>query len=101
MEAIGAALPMLCMVTDEAVNFRNYYVHGSLPRVERNKVHRFLPFLTDALEFVFVASDLVDAGWDISNWLRKPKPTGHPFQHFLMNYRDSMERVRAAIASEK
>ena len=27
MEAIGAALPMLCMVTDEAVNFRNYYVH--------------------------------------------------------------------------
>jgi hypothetical protein len=25
-------------------------------------------FLTDILEFVFVASDLIDAGWDIKAW---------------------------------
>ena len=101
IQEIGTALPKLCMVTDEAVNLRNYFVHGSAPRVGKDQPHRFVRFLTDALEFVFVASDLVDAGWDIVSWLRKSKLKGHPFQDFLVDYCGRMERVRVAIASKK
>ena len=41
IDAIGESLPELGMVTDEAVNFRNYYVHGSPPRVLKEQVPMF------------------------------------------------------------
>ena len=54
-------------ITDKAVDCRNHYVHGSPisfdPRKERK-------FLTDTLEFIFVASDLIKAGWDIKAWYK-------------------------------
>ena len=60
-------IPEIELITDAAVNLRNLYVHGPSQKdkaeVEKLKNHQV--FLTDTLEFVFCASDLVDLGWDI------------------------------------
>ena len=96
-DQIGELLPEIVLVTDEAVNLRNFYVHGTDPRVGADKHSDFLVFLTQALEFVFIASDLVDMGWDIVGWCSRPKTLGHPFQNFLSRYARSLDRLKSAL----
>ena len=43
-------LPGIDVVLDEAVNYRNYYVHGTPPRVGSSEILGFIKFLTDTLE---------------------------------------------------
>jgi hypothetical protein len=62
--------PEITMVTDEAVNCRNYYVHGGEPRLDYNREFGAVIFFTDTLEFVFAASDLIEAGWDFQAWIK-------------------------------
>lgn len=60
---IGDSLPKLIAVLDAAVNCRIHCVHGTDP--ECNYVENFINtagFFTDALEFVFGASDLIEDG---------------------------------------
>ena len=91
-------LPDIETVLDEAVNYRNYYVHGTPPRVSGDQRSRFLKFLTDALEFCFLASDLVDAGWDLRRWCTQGRPRGHPFHDFLVDYKGNLERLRKDLS---
>ena len=65
---VGRNLPDLDLVTDEAVICRNFYVHGSDASFDYNANLDCVNFFTDALEFVFAASDLVQAGWDVVSW---------------------------------
>ena len=98
-DRLGGFIPDIGLVTDEAVNLRNFYVHGSPPRVGANRHMQFLVFLTQSLEFVFIASDLIDMGWKIADWCRVPKPLGHPFQNYLASYSQSLEKLRLALQS--
>jgi hypothetical protein len=59
----GERFPELLTVTDEAVNCRNHYVHGSAPRFDYNRNFDIVAFFIDTLEFVFATSDLIEAGW--------------------------------------
>ena len=94
-------LPGAETVLDEAVNYRNYYVHGRLPRVGSSKILRFLKFLTDSLEFVFLASDLVDAGWDLRSWCAKGRPRGHPFHDYLVDYKSNSDRLMSELSPKR
>lgn len=91
-------LPDIETVLDEAVNYRNYYVHGTPPRVASDQRSRFLKFFTDALEFCFLASDLVDAGWDLGRWCAQGRPRGHPFHDFLVDYSGNLDRLKKALS---
>ena len=91
-------LPDIETVLDEAVNYRNYYVHGTPPRVASDQRSQFLKFLTDALEFCFLASDLVDAGWDLGRWCAQGRPRGHPFHDFLVDYSGNLDRLKKALS---
>lgn len=84
VNTIGALVPNIDDVIREAVSLRNDYVHGPSPGYDQR--NRQLVFLTDSLEFIFLASDLVDAGWDIEKWCKKPKTGGHPFGDYLTSY---------------
>jgi hypothetical protein len=70
---VGDHLPDLQFVTDHAVECRNHYAHGS-PRLDYyyNNFFDVVTFFTNSLEFVFAASDLIDAGWDIVAWYSTP-----------------------------
>ena len=83
--------PHLEDVVDEAINCRNYYVHGSESKFSYED-HKWLEsFFTDTLEFVFAASDLIDCGWDLNEWLKRGTIGRHPFGNYKVNYRSRVD----------
>ena len=81
-------------MTDEAVNCRNYYVHGSEPSFNYAEIFRVVIFLTQTLEFVFAVSDLIEAGWDAKAWAEAPTSMSHPFGEYRVNYREKLHDLK-------
>lgn len=85
LRQIGGRMTDLDLVLKIAVQCRNHFVHGS--DFDYESAEPFVPFLTKTLEFVFVATDLIEAGWSASRWASSPM-TSHAFSLFLAEYRD-------------
>ena len=94
---IGGRLPELLLVTDEAVNCRNHYVHGSASRIDYSEKPDIRVFLTDTLEFVFAASDLIEAGWDIAAWCEIGGHRHHPFGAYMEGYSRGLGELKSLI----
>jgi hypothetical protein len=92
--ALRAPLPELDLVTDEAVRCRNHYVHGSPGSFDYAQHGGVFTFLTGALEFLFAASDLVEAGWDIAKWRGRGGVLAHPFSRVLHEWDQQAALVR-------
>ena len=97
VDVVGNDFPEIFWVIDEAVNCRNHYVHGSPLRIDASKIGVALVFFTMTLEFVFVASVLVEAGWN-------PKPRSqaghnHPFAAYYGDYMRSLEELKSPTKS--
>jgi len=90
-------LPELEMVVDQAVDCRNYYVHGSVAKIDYGERTEQIHFLTDTLEFVFAASDLIEAGWDINEWIRRGTVLSHPFGQYRVNYSHQLRELKKMI----
>jgi hypothetical protein len=86
LDATSGRLREITTVTDEAVNCRNHYVHGADARFDYTADTGMVGFFTDALEFIFAASDLIEGGWDIKAWSDKGTTMSHPFGRFLVGY---------------
>jgi ApeA N-terminal domain 1 len=99
IDALGGELSDLPTITDEAVNCRNYYVHGADPRFDYNANLDCVNFFTDTLEFVFAASDLVQAGWDVRTWSVMHTTMSHPFTRFLVNYTARLLELKSVLPS--
>lgn len=98
IDAIGEKFPNLELVTDQAVDCRNYYVHGT-PGKFSYEVHSDQPiFFTDTLEFVFAASDLIDAGWDIAEWIKQGTTMSHPFGRYCVDYAARLSELKKLLA---
>jgi hypothetical protein len=91
-------LPDLQFVASVAVKCRNFFVHGSSKDFDYARVEALLPFLTDALEFIFAASDFIEAGWDSKRWISESHSWGHSFARFAWHYRQSLDDLRRAIS---
>ena len=94
---LGAQFPDLLIVATTAVKCRNFLVHGSSGDVDYAKVERFVPFLTDALEFIFAASDFVEAGWDAQAWVSGAGGWGHSFSRFRSEYDRALALLRVEL----
>jgi hypothetical protein len=79
--------PQLIEVLEEAVNCRNHYVHGSSGRVDYSENFDLVIFFTDALEFSFAVSDLIDVGWSITCL---KGGYSHPFNAFITDYQSRL-----------
>ncbi len=97
VNAVGERFPELLTVTDEAVNCRNYYVHGGEPRFDYSGNFNTVMFFIDTLEFVFAASDLIEAGWDVKTWSNIPTTMSHPFARFRVNYATHLQEMKALL----
>ena len=95
---LGEHFQQLQMVTDEAVNCRNYYVHGGEPSFDYNRNFDAVTFFTDTLEFVFAASDLIEAGWNIHAWSRTGTTMSHPFGRYLATYAAQLQRMKSLLS---
>ncbi|MFQ5853662.1 MAG: HEPN domain-containing protein, partial [Candidatus Binatia bacterium] len=98
IEAVGERFPEIITVTDEAVNCRNHYVHGSEPRFDYSDNFGTVIFFTDTLEFVFAASELIEAGWDVKAWSEIGTTMSHPFARYCVNYAENLRKLKALLA---
>ena len=95
--AVGMRFPDLLQIIDQAVDCRNYYVHGGKSKFDYNKEFDAVCFFTDTLEFVFAASDLIEAGWNISSWINSPTSESHPFGSYRVNYSVNLMKLRSLL----
>jgi hypothetical protein len=96
---LGGRFPDLQFVAGVAVKCRNFFVHGSAGDIEYANVEPLVPFLTDALEFIFAASDFIDAGWDAQRWDADAHGWGHSFARFRSEYGMALAELRRATAT--
>ena len=97
--AIGETTPEIDLVTDAAVSLRHFFVHGDRPGKKRRELKSFFMFLTDTLEFVFCASDLIESGWDMRSWLKK-NVRMHSFGWYLRNYPENLAKLKEHYSKE-
>lgn len=98
-DQVGPAFPDLAYVLRIAISCRNYFVHGSSDTFDFEAAEPFVPFLTDALEFAFSASELIEAGWDASRWNRDPHGTGHNFARFRWGYKETVSQLKQTMGA--
>lgn len=96
-EAVGEHFRELTTVTDEAVNCRNHYVHGSKQSFDYNRNFDAVTFFTDTLEFVFGISDLIEAGWDVKAWSTRGTTMSHPFGRYLATYNPGLQMLKSLL----
>jgi len=94
---LGERFPELELVTDEAVDCRNYFVHGGVARFKYAEDVSTTNFLTSTLEFVFAASDLYEAGWDVRAWAESGTTMSHPFGQYRVAYIEGLKRLKELL----
>lgn len=97
IDTVGEHFPDIFTVTDVAVDCRNHYVHGSEPKFDYSNNFDAVIFFTNTLEFVFAASDLVEAGWNIKNWSKKHATMFHPFGRYRISYAENLRKLQALL----
>lgn len=94
---LGHKLPNLQLVAKTAVRLRNYFVHGSSDGLNIDALEPLLSFLTDVLELIFAASDLIDAGWDAKAWSEGHYGSGHSFARLRWGYEPELHKLKSAL----
>jgi hypothetical protein len=98
---IAPKLQHLDLVVSEAVNMRNHYVHGSPLSFDREVFPGAGSFLTEALEFLFIVSDLIDAGWNVQEWYIRVTSRSHPLKALVKDWDEEASRLWAAKETGK
>lgn len=101
LDVVNERFPELVMVCDEAVNCRNFYVHGTAPVFDYGANTAVRGFLSDTLEFVFAASDLIEAGWDIKEWIARGSTMSHPFARYRINYGLGLQQLKNLLPARR
>lgn len=89
--------PDLETVAKRAVDCRNFFVHGGSD-FNFGAVEKSVSFFTETLEFIFVASDLIQAKWDAGGWNSSSHTSGHWFTRFRADYPARLEELKLALA---
>jgi hypothetical protein len=96
-DLVGDQFPNLELVVDQAIDCRNYYVHGSKTKIDYSTHSAQVQFFTDTLEFVFAASELIESGWDITTWITQGSTLSHPFSQYRFNYLQMLNALKKLL----
>lgn len=94
---LGDRFPELGWVATIAVKCRNVFVHGTSKDFDIEKVEPFVPFLTEVLEFIFGASDLIESGWSGAHWLDGGSVGRHNFARLRVNYQLQLTELKQVL----
>ncbi|QYX49418.1 hypothetical protein K3F43_07915 [Pseudomonas tussilaginis] len=83
-----------------AIKTRNYFVHGS-DDFNYKKYEQFLPLFTDALEFVFSASDMIECGWMPDAWIKTRPSYSHNYSYFIRSFKDEINQLKLVEGETK
>lgn len=95
-DVVGDRFPDLNLVIDQAIDCRNYFVHGSKAKIDYSTHSSQVIFFTDTLEFIFAASDLLESGWDMARWITSHS-NSHPFSRYCFSYQHRLSELKALI----
>jgi hypothetical protein len=98
LNALPSCFPDLLSVAEQAVDCRNYFVHGGDPPLDYSEDSQIIWFFSDTLEFVFASSDLIEAGWDIKAW-RARTSVSHPFGRYIISYAGQIAALKSLSAT--
>ncbi len=98
-KGLRARFPDIDSVIDHAVRTRNYFVHGSKPKLSVDDTYKFISRFTDTLEFIFVAAELHECGWKYARWLKEAN-MGRK-RMFLLSYDEFLSELKKAEAGTK
>lgn len=96
-DVVGDQFPDLELVVDQAIDCRNYYVHGSDAKIDYSIHFAQVQFFTDTLEFIFAASDLMESGWDITTWITQGSTLSHPFSQYCFYYSQMLSTLEKLL----
>jgi hypothetical protein len=99
MAVVSDKFPDLYLPCNHAVLARNHYVHGSQASFDYQEHFTEFAFITDTLEFVFAASDLLDLGWDLKSWMGEGTSMTHAFGAYIFGYPENMRRLKALVGT--
>lgn len=54
-------------------------------------------FFTETLKFFFSAVDLIEAGWNIAEWIEEGTTMSHPFGRFRGVYVERLTALKALL----
>lgn len=92
--------PELALVCDQAVNCRNFYVHGSEAVFDYEAHSTIRSFFTDTLEWVFAASELIEAGWEIGKWLKRGSSMSNQFARYPVTYSQGLSELKQLLGNK-
>ncbi|MBB3381548.1 MULTISPECIES: HEPN domain-containing protein [unclassified Rhizobium] len=95
--AFGDQFSEIDLVTDQAVECRNFYVHGGTPKFDYENNVTMRAFFVRSLEFCFVIGDLLRGSWDCHFWLENGSFLSNPFAQFRHYYPIWLEDLRQII----
>ncbi|MFA5826140.1 MAG: hypothetical protein WC825_09235 [Gallionellaceae bacterium] len=89
-------------VLRQAILCRNYFVHGSDDkRFNYDVVKSYTPFLTETLEFVFAAAELIECGWGAREWQNRFHTGHHWFSRFISDYPQASQELLSDLDQAK
>jgi hypothetical protein len=100
VDAVGERFPELGSVLDEAIDCRNHYVHGSASKIYYSRNFDMVTFFTDTLEFVFAASELTEAGWNIRAFIETATSMSHPFGAYRISYDAKLQALKVLVGKQ-
>ena len=83
-------------VIGQAVDCRNFFVHGGTPKFDYIINFNEICFFIDTLLFIYGASEMIELGWSFTNW-NSDSFNNHPFSLYLMNYSRNLISLRQAL----
>jgi hypothetical protein len=89
---LRSRMPDMEFVIDICVRTRNYFVHGTKPKLSLGATHDLLFFFTDTLEFIFIASELTLCGWNAGRWLKEVN--GGRLREYVRNYERALKDLK-------
>lgn len=89
-------------VLRQAVKCRNHFVHGPGDKgFKYAAVESHTHFLTETLEFVFAAAELIECGWAASDWRHRPHTGYHWFSRFISDYTQACQELLSDLERAK
>ncbi|TOH51011.1 hypothetical protein CGI80_10425, partial [Vibrio parahaemolyticus] len=87
------------LIIGQAVDCRNHFVHGSKKKFEYYENLEMVCFFIDTLDFLYGASELIEAGWDFEKW-SKLNHLKHPFSRYLNGFDVNLSRLKDLVANK-
>jgi len=60
-----------------------------------------MTFLTETLEFIFAAAELIECGWAGSHWRQRPHTGYHWFSRFFADYENGQKNLLRELERAK